>query len=74
MKIRTINNHCAVIYNPANGEITVFSYDTAVFRIDSNNNMHRLWSGWSSTTQRDINKAVNVGMTKKIWEAMPVEY
>lgn len=76
MKIRTINAHCAVVYRYVNSgvgiETTVFSYDTPVLRIDSNNNISRLWDGWSATTQRDINTAVNVGMNKKMWEAMPV--
>lgn len=71
MKIRTINNHCTIVYN--GNEVTVFSYDTPVLRIDNNGSLHRLWSGWSATTQRDINTACNVGMTKKIWEAMSVE-
>lgn len=77
MKIRTFNNHCTAVYeNVATGvgiEVTVFSYDTAVLKIDSENRLHRLWGGWSATTQRDINTAVDVGMTKKQWESMEVE-
>lgn len=76
MKICTINAHCTVVYRYVNSgvgiETTVFSYDTPVLRIDSNNNIVRLWDGWTATTQRDINSAVNVGMTKKMWEAMPI--
>lgn len=77
MTIKTINNHCTVVYNRVpHGvgiETTVFSYDTAVLKIDAENKLHRLWDGWSATTQKDINKAVNVGMNKATWESMVVE-
>lgn len=73
MRIRTINNHCVFVYDFASGSVTVFSYDTPVLRVDADNSLHRLWSGWSATTQKDINKAVNVGMNKKTWESMPIE-
>lgn len=73
MRIRTINNHCVSVYSSETGAITVFSYDVPVFRVDANGTFHRLWNGWSATTQKDINKAVNVGMNKKTWESMPVE-
>lgn len=73
MTIKTINSHCVVVYSFETGAITVFSYDTPVFRVDADGVFHRLWNGWSATTQRDINKAVNVGMSKKIWDSMPIE-
>ena len=71
--VRTINNHCVSLYNCEDGSFTVFSYNTPVFRVDADNTFHRLWAGWSVTTQRDINSCVNVGMNKKTWEAMLVE-
>lgn len=77
-RIKTINSHCVVVYNHVNTgvgvEVVVHSYDTPVLKIDSENGLHRLWNGWSATTQRDINTAVNVGMTKKMWQSMPIEY
>lgn len=77
MRIRTFNSHCVAVYRGVPTgvgiEVTVFSYDTPVLKIDSENRLHRLWSGWSATTQRDINTAVNVGMDKKQWESMKVE-
>ena len=75
--IKTINCHCTVVYSHvregAGIDTTVFSYDTPVLRVDNESNIHRLWSGWSTTTQRDINKAVNVNMTKSKWDSMKVE-
>lgn len=78
MNIRTINPHCTAVYESAPSgcgiRTTVFSYDTKVFTLDEENKPHRHWSGWSVTTQRDINSVANIGMTKRVWEAMPVEY
>lgn len=75
--IKTVNSHCVeVIERVPYGvgiEVTVFSYDTPVLKVDADNGIHRLWSGWSSTTQRDINKCVNIGMNKKMWDNMKVE-
>lgn len=79
MTIKTINSHCVVVFNEVNSgcgsESTIFSYNTPVLKIDSHNNLHRLWSGWSATTQRDINRATNnvLNINKKMWEAMPIE-
>lgn len=76
MTIKTINSHCVAVHaEDTNGNFScaVFSYDTPVFRVNSDNTFSRLWSGWSATTQRDINKAVNVGLTKKVWDEMEVE-
>lgn len=78
MTIKTINSHCVVVseHVPDGAKIhsTVFSYDTPVFSIDENNTFHRLWNGWSMTTQRDINRAFSgIHMTKKLWDSLPVE-
>lgn len=78
MRITTINNHCVLVSNPVNYgvgiENIVFSYDTPVLKIDANNNVKRLWSGYSVTTLRDINKAVNgLNLKKKDWDKMTVE-
>lgn len=76
MTIKTINSHCVAVHTEdtnGNFSCTVFSYDTPVFRVNSDNTFSRLWNGWSATTQRDINKAVNVGLTKKMWDEMEVE-
>ena len=76
MGIHTINNHCVLVTSRgSNGlyKAHLFSYDTLVFSMDENNEFHRHWSGWSATTQKDINKAFGIGLNKKAWEAMPVE-
>lgn len=77
MKIKTVNSHCAVVYTHLPGGVgirsTVFSYDTPVLTVTENNNILRHWSGWSATTQRDINRAFpGVNMTKTKWDKMPV--
>ena len=62
-------------------EIVLYSYNTPVLRLDGEK-LHRLWGGWSVTSQRHINAMLwQVGrkdkpfitMTKKVWESMPVE-
>lgn len=78
MKIKTINNHCTVVYTQDRNSDTysaiVFSYDTPVIRYNGvAGRFERLWSGWSATTQRDINKAFPMAnMTKKKWNEMEV--
>lgn len=77
MTIKTINSHCAVVYTCVSSGVgirsTVFSYDTPVLTITENNDIFRHWSGWSATTQRDINRAFpGMGMTKTKWDKMPV--
>ena len=75
MKINTVNAHCVKVYNSDTNTCTIFSYDTPVFSCDSDG-FHRLWSGYSATTLRDINTCI-VGvrgkLTKKEWDAMPVK-
>ena len=76
-EVITINAHCVKLYAEATNTCTIYSYNTPVLRIDETG-AHRLWSGWSVTTQKDINKAgfsivFGYDMTKKIWDSMPVE-
>ena len=80
MKIINVCNNCQIV--EANGREIVFSYDTPVLSIldhGNNGNMEhsRLWSGWSVTTQRHINKALDLyglsHINKAQWDKMPVE-
>lgn len=62
--------------------IVLYSYNTPVLRLDGEK-LHRLWGGFSTTTQRHINALLLqmgmgedkpfVTMTKKVWGSMPVE-
>lgn len=62
--------------------ITLYSYNTPVLMWDGEK-LHRLWSGWSATTQRHANaflwhigrcqKISFVTVTKAWWNSMPVE-
>ena len=61
----------------------VVSYGTPVLAIldrEENGKMchRRYWTGWSATTQRHINKCLDLyglpHITKKEWEAMPIEW
>ncbi len=79
MNCKIINAHCAVVSTrDESGDtysVTIYSYNTPVLHYDGQTgNFHRLWDGWSLTTQRDINSALPyVGMTKKKWDKMEVE-
>lgn len=66
----------------ANRAYVVWSYGTPVLAIDCSGQtprMVRLWDGWSATTQRHINKALDyigkphVIINKAAWEKMEVE-
>lgn len=62
----------------SNGEKLLQSYETIVCKIDTNNNVIRLWPGYSATTQRHINSfLMYYGMGekagKKEWDKMPIE-
>ena len=76
-EVNTVNSHWVKLYDAEKNACTIYSYDTPVLRIDETG-AHRLWSGWSATTQKDINKAgfpfvFGYDMTKKIWDSMPIE-
>lgn len=75
--VNIVNSHCVKIYDEVTNIYVIYSYNTPVLRIDETG-AHRLWKGWSATTQKDINKAgfplvFGYDMTKKIWNSMPVE-
>ena len=78
MKLTNICTNCQLVATPENGRFTVFSYETPVLSFGHNGqNMRRLWDGYSVTTMRHINKALDhvtsVKLTKKEWDSMPVE-
>lgn len=81
MKITNICTNCQVI--TMGNTFTIFSYGTPVYRVirgehgEALPGTGRLWSGWSATTQRHINKSADfIGgmakMTKAIWDKLPV--
>ena len=79
MKIVNVCTNCQIV--ETNGREIVFSYETPVLAIldhGINGKMEhsRLWSGWSVTTQRHINKALDLygldHINKTMWEKMPV--
>lgn len=81
MELTNICTNCQIICGAgnANRAYVVFSYGTPVLAIDCSgmeNRLVRLWSGWSSTTQRHINKALDLyglpHISKAQWEKMPV--
>lgn len=61
------------------GNAYLQSYDTIVCYIDASGHFHRLWAGYSATTQRHINSFMyeyGIGPRhrgKKAWEQMEVE-
>lgn len=95
MKLSNVCTNCQLVENE--GIITIFSYGTPVLKISPNifdnklSSLTRLWDGYSSTTMRHINKALDtingdyyisrtlalmggyISLTKKEWDAMPVE-
>lgn len=77
IKVNTINAHCTKAWEPEKNECIIYSYDTPVLSVDENG-YHRLWSGYSATTIKDINSAgfpiiSGYQMTKKEWDKMPIE-
>lgn len=84
MTVKNICNNCQLI--STNGHDVVVSYGTPVLSIldrgESGKMYHtRHWAGWSATTQRHINKALDMmpggnrygKMNKATWEKMTVE-
>lgn len=59
------------------GKIYLRSYETVVAAIDDSGKFHRLWSGYSATTQNHINSfRETYGMnriSKREWIDIPVE-
>lgn len=64
---------------PALGVTYLVSYSTYVCFYDAMDRFHRAWCGWSRTTMRHVVEFVKqfgrgVGpLTKREWEALPVE-
>ena len=86
MKMTNVCTNCQIICGAgkANRAYVIFSYGTPVLAVDCSGMepyLVRLWDGWSATTQRHINKALNMmpggnhygKMTKATWEKMTVE-
>lgn len=72
INIKTINNHCVVVYTEK--ALLVYSYDTLVIAKNrKTGQLFRCWNGYSATTLRDINKALNNDtITKAKWDKMEV--
>lgn len=79
MKMINVCTNCQVV-ETEKGNV-IFSYGTPVFSIyDTMGGVsmgnRRLWSGWSATTQRHINKALDLyglhHISKAKWAKMPV--
>lgn len=79
MTVRNICNNCQLI--STNGHDVIVSYGTPVLSIldhGENGKMYhtRHWTGWSATTQRHINKALDLygldHINKTQWKKMPV--
>ena len=84
MTIKNICNNCQILTGARRADRghIVFSYGTPVLAFDCSTNdirLVRLWDGWSATTQRHINKALDFyGMNsyhinKEKWQKMEVE-
>jgi len=60
------------------GKIYLRSYDTVVAAIDNSGKFHRLWGGYSATTQNHINSfRETYGMhriSKREWVNIPTEW
>lgn len=44
----------AKVFEGGNGEKTLYSYGTAILRLNADGSIKRLWYGWSATTGRHI--------------------
>ena len=82
MKLTNICTNCQIICGAGKADraYVVFSYGTPVLALDCSGmkpRMVRLWSGWSATTQRHINTALDYlgkpHINKATWEKMEVE-
>lgn len=75
LNLNNVCTNCQMV--SVNGVSVVFSYGTQVLSIDRDGKLHRLWSGWSVTTQKHINKVLSLcglpSINKAAWEKMPVE-
>ena len=55
------------------GWVFLKSYNTIVCGIDSANNFHRFWNGWSMTTWNHIRSFQNQIDNKKEWDNITIE-
>ena len=82
MKLTNICTNCQIICGAGKADraYVVFSYGTPVLALDCSGmkpRMVRLWSSWSATTQRHINKALDYlehpHINKAVWDKMEIE-
>lgn len=86
MKVTNVCTNCQIVCGAGKADraYVIFSYGTPVLAVDCSgmeNRLVRLWDGWSATTQRHINKALDMmpggnrydKMIKATWEKMTVE-
>lgn len=84
MKMTNVCTNCQIICGAgkANRAYVIFSYETPVLAVDCSGmspRLVRLWSGWSMTTMRHINKALDLihagrwRISKTDWDKMEVE-
>lgn len=86
MMLTNVCTNCQIVCGAgkANRAYVIFSYGTPVLAVDcagARPCLVRLWDGWSATTQRHINKALDMmpggnrygKMDKATWEKMTVE-
>lgn len=86
MMLTNVCTNCQIVCGAGKADraYVIFSYGTPVLAVDCSgveNRLVRLWDGWSATTQRHINKALEMmpggnrygKMSKAIWENMTVE-
>ena len=76
---KSFNGLAHVMWLPNLGVTYLVSYSTYVCFYDAKGRFHRTWYGWSHTTMRHVVEFVKqfghgIGpLTKKEWEALPVE-
>ena len=86
MMLTNVCTNCQIICGAGKADraYMIFSYGTPVLAVDCSEmepHLVRLWDGWSATTQRHINKALDMmpggnhygKMNKATWEKMTVE-
>ena len=86
MKVTNVCTNCQIVCGAGNATraYVIFSYGTPVLAVDCSGmtpSIVHLWSGWSATTQRHINKALDMlpggnrfgKMNKATWGKMTVE-
>lgn len=85
MKLTNVCTNCQIVCGAGKADraYVIFPYETPVLTVDCSGMspcLVRLWDGWSATTQRHINKALDMmpggnrfgKMNKATWEKMTV--